>query len=70
MTNFSFLQSNKDFAPFVSPAIAAEQILHIDPRRMYLKLPALPGGGRQVDVFGGLRAEGRWGRAVGGADGL
>ena len=31
MTNFSFLQSNKDFAPFVSPAIAAEQILHIDP---------------------------------------
>ena len=31
MTNFSFLQSDKDFAAFAAPAMAAEQILHIDP---------------------------------------
>ena len=31
MSNFSFLQKNKDFSPFASPALAAEQILHIDP---------------------------------------
>ena len=31
MSNFSFLQSNADFAPFAAPAAAAEQILHIDP---------------------------------------
>ena len=31
MTNFSFLQTDKDFEPFSVPAIAAEQILHIDP---------------------------------------
>ena len=31
MTNFSFLQTEKDFETFSTPAIAAEQILHIDP---------------------------------------
>ncbi len=31
MSNFSFLQNNKDFAFFAAPAAAAEQILHIDP---------------------------------------
>ena len=31
MTNFSFLQSDKDFETFAVPAIAAERILHIDP---------------------------------------
>ena len=31
MTNFSFLQSNPQFEAFSDPAIAAEQILHIDP---------------------------------------
>ena len=31
MTNFDFLQSDKDFAPFADAAIAAERILHIDP---------------------------------------
>ncbi len=31
MSNFSFLQSSADFAPFAAPAAAAEQILHIDP---------------------------------------
>ena len=31
MTNFSFLQTEKDFETFSVPAIAAEQILHIDP---------------------------------------
>ena len=28
MTNFSFLQSDKDFAAFAAPPIAAERILH------------------------------------------
>ena len=31
MTNFSFLQTEKDFETFSTPAIAAERILHIDP---------------------------------------
>ena len=31
MTNFSFLQTEKDFETFSAPAIAAEQIFHIDP---------------------------------------
>ena len=31
MSNFSFLQNNKDFSLFAAPAAAAEQILHIDP---------------------------------------
>ena len=31
MTNFSFLQPNKKFAPFTTPAITAEKILPIDP---------------------------------------
>ena len=31
MTNFPFLQTEKDFETFSVPAIAAEQILHIDP---------------------------------------
>ena len=31
MSNFSFLQSNADFASFAAPAVAAEQIFHIDP---------------------------------------
>ena len=31
MSNFAHFQQNKAFAPFTTPAIAAEQILHIDP---------------------------------------
>ena len=31
MTNFDFLQSDKDFKPFVDVAVAAERIYHIDP---------------------------------------
>ena len=31
MTNFSFLQIEKDFESFSAPAIAAEQVLHISP---------------------------------------
>lgn len=31
MSNFSFLQFEKDFVPFFAPAISAGQILHIDP---------------------------------------
>ncbi len=31
MTNFDFLLSEKDFAPFAETAVSAEKILHIDP---------------------------------------